>query len=411
MSILIVNQPLRNHGDEAAHRAFIHALRTALPGTGIRVLFVAEKPDEVAAFNVHDPMVEYVCLTPDRMFYKTVKGSMLYGLPFKKLIWKLSSTARTMMREFSDADAVVCAPGGTCLGVQQSWRHLMIMYMAVRSDARTAYWGRSIGPFPTENRKQRTFRRYAVECLRRFGFVSLRDRFSMELAGQMGLDAVEVTDSAFLEKPSGPIPEDLAAFAAQGPYTVFVPNVLNTMAGFRHLSEDRTAHFFGEVLRIILARTEGRVIMLPQLFCAGEHGDEAFFRRIAAEAGDGRRVCVAGEGCGSDLQQSIIAGADCVVGSRYHSVVFAINNSRPFIAFSYEHKISGLLRILGMEDRMIDLQAGVFDGPENEKAALDAFAEKFADIGTLSPCSREAAARKADEGFSKMIQFLNNEKI
>lgn len=410
MSILIVNQPLRNHGDEAAHRAFIHALREAMPRTSIRVLFVAEKPEQAAAFDVHDPYVEYVCLSPDRLFYKTVKGSMLLFLPFKKLIWKLSSTARAMMREFSAADSVICAPGGTCLGAQQSWRHLMIMYMAVRSNARIAYWGRSIGPFPAGNRSQRIFRRYALECLRHFGFVSLRDRFSMELAGQLGLNAVEVTDSAFLEKPSQAPAGLPAGLDLQGPYTVFVPNVLNTMAGFRELGEDRTAHFFSEVLRIILARAPGRVIMLPQLFGDGLRGDEAFFRRIAAGAGGGR-VSVAGEDCGSDLQQGIIAGASCVVGARYHSVVFAINSSRPFVAFSYEHKISGLLRILGLEDRMIDLQAGVFDSPENEKSALDAFDRKFAGIGALSKCSREPAAAKVGEGFGKLIQFLENESI
>ena len=407
MSILVVNQPLRNHGDEAAHRAFIHALRKALPGKAIKLLFVAEKPEEVAAFDVRDPMVEYICLTPDRMFYKAVKGSMLYGLPCKKLIWKMSSTAREMMREFSAAEAVVCAPGGTCLGVQQSWRHLMIMYMAVRSRAKTAYWGRSIGPFPTENRNQRVFRRYAVECLKSFGFVSLRDRFSMELAGQMGVSAVEVTDSAFLEKPETPLPEDIARLAAGGPYTVFVPNVLNTMAGFRQLGEERTAGFFSEVLRIILSRTEGRVFMLPQLFCSGDKGDETFFRRIAGAVADGR-VTVLGEDCSSDLQQSLVAGADCVVGARYHSVVFAINSGRPFVAFSYEHKISGLLRILGLEDRMIDLQAGVFDSAESEKAALAAFGEKLA---ALSPCSREPAAEKVREGFSKLIKFLTDEKL
>ena len=57
----------------------------------------------------------------------------------------------------------------------------------------------------------------------------------------------------------------------------------------------------------------------------------------------------------SDVQQMVIKNAKFVIGARYHSVVFSINQNKPFIALSYEHKISGLLQTLGLEKFMVEI--------------------------------------------------------
>lgn len=40
MKIAVINQPLANRGDEAAHRAFIRAMSNAFPECQIDVLFI-----------------------------------------------------------------------------------------------------------------------------------------------------------------------------------------------------------------------------------------------------------------------------------------------------------------------------------------------------------------------------------
>lgn len=405
MRILIINQPLRNHGDEAAHRAFIHALHRAFPDGRIRILFVNEKKEDIEAFGIPEEAGHVrIDSATDRLFYKVTAGAILRGIPSCRPLWSLSPACRSIMAEYRQADIIVCAPGGTCLGIQQNWLHLILLDMAVSMKKKVAYWGRSIGPFPEDSESRKRFKACAVKCLRGCGFVALRDRFSMETAAEFGIQAVEITDSAFLELPvSRDLPAEFSPLTGKDRYCVFIPNVLRSMAGFRELPASRTCAFFKKVLDIILEGFDGRVVMLPQLFGQGEWNDEPFFRQLA----DGNdRVTVIPDSCPSDIQQSIISGAAFLVGARYHSMVFAINTGTPFIAFSYEHKISGLLRILGLEDRMTDLQKGAFESPSSEEAALEAFREKFGSIGTLSTVSREGAAALAGKGFRELVNYI-----
>ena len=76
--------------------------------------------------------------------------------------------------------------------------------------------------------------------------------------------------------------------------------------------------------------------------------------------GQDKRVVVISDCYSSDIQQAIIAKSQLLVGARYHSIVFAINNGVPFLALSYEHKIMGLLETLKCEDRVIDI-SNVFE--------------------------------------------------
>lgn len=400
MKLVVINQPLRNHGDEAAHRAFIRALLDALPQCSIRLPMIKCRPEDIEPFRVDDRRVEYVWIdtASDRIFNKVTKRAMQLGLPFRKTLCRLSPSCRAIMKEFENGDVVICAPGGTCLGVQQNWGHLAMMRMAAESGRPLAYWGRSIGPFPQETLSQKMFYRNAVRCLRSCGFVSLRDRRSMEMAAALGIRATEVTDSAFLEA----VPE-----VPRDAYAVFVPNVLSSMAGFRELPRERSAAFFGKVLDEILREFDGKIVMLPQLFGQGEWDDAPFFEEIAS----GReRVSVLPDSCPSDTQQKIVGGARFLVGARYHSMIFALNTGTPFIAFSYEHKISGLLEILGLQQRMTDLQNGAFDSASSEEAVLEDFRGKLKKIYSLPMISRENAARPAVEGLRKLISFIN-EKV
>ena len=58
-NILVVNQPLNNRGDEAAHRALIHGLLKSFPEASIVVLSFEDHNNYIADFIVDDSRVEY----------------------------------------------------------------------------------------------------------------------------------------------------------------------------------------------------------------------------------------------------------------------------------------------------------------------------------------------------------------
>ena len=60
MNILIVNQPLRNRGDESAHRALVRKLLQEIPDMHVRVLFYCEEANAIDEFSILDERVEYI---------------------------------------------------------------------------------------------------------------------------------------------------------------------------------------------------------------------------------------------------------------------------------------------------------------------------------------------------------------
>ncbi|MFH1038809.1 MAG: polysaccharide pyruvyl transferase family protein [PVC group bacterium] len=53
----------------------------------------------------------------------------------------------------------------------------------------------------------------------------------------------------------------------------------------------------------------------------------------------------------------LFSRSDLVVATRFHSALFALVASTPFISIGYQHKSSGMLRALGLEDFLVDIEA------------------------------------------------------
>lgn len=166
--------------------------------------------------------------------------------------------------------------------------------------------------------------------------------------------------------------------------------------------------FYSKVIdELFAAFSDYNVVMLPQVFCGYEYSssDVDFFRDLAKLKND-NRIIVTPDCYSSDIQQTIIRDAKALLGSRYHSIVFAINQNVPFVALSYEHKIVGLLETLGKENFCIDITK-TFDKAENEKATID-------QIRRLLPVidNYEVAQNKAKEIASRcMDKFVSTFKM
>ena len=53
----------------------------------------------------------------------------------------------------------------------------------------------------------------------------------------------------------------------------------------------------------------------------------------------------------------LFSRSDVVVATRFHSALFALVASTPVISIGYQHKSSGMLRALGLEDFLVDIEA------------------------------------------------------
>jgi len=387
--ILVINQPVANRGDESAHRGFVRTLLQEYPTTELTCLFVGEPcADNIAQFAVEDPRVHYVNLPNGSTSRRLSKMGLLWPL---RWLWLVSPGIRKILSYYRQADLVVCAPGGADLGGFLSWKHLTYLFMARFCDKPLAYFGRSFGPLRDGGVARWFFKRQSLDILRYMRFISLRDVKSQRFADALHIPYEPTVDSAFLELPEVPIPTEVIEAMDGKPYIVFVPNILVWHYNFAgRISREVIRDFYVRLTRQLLQSFPShQMLMLPQTFNGTfEQNDINFFHELKQEVQDSR-MQVLSDQYSSDIQQQIIRGARLLVGARYHSVVFSLNNAIPFVGLSYEHKISGLLTSLGKEDCMVDLIEGL-NSPEAVEGTLRQIAEKVATAQGDAPCRERA---------------------
>lgn len=356
MRFLLINQPMFNRGDEAAHKALVFALLQHFPECGIEVLFTGRPQEAVEECRVDDPRVTYTNLPVTERYLNTYLRRLVSNIRF---LWLFNPVARDIARRCRKADWVISSPGDKSLGARYDWDHLFFVSIAEYAGRHVAYYGRSIGPFPEDSPEHRRFNLLSKRALHRADFISLRDPESCRIADTLGLSYVRTLDTAFLYTPMTQLPQDVTAAIGEGEYIVLVPNYLisNAKDFSGHSTPSQVKLFFTELSHRILEQFPScRLVMLPQLFCGHDYAsrDEDFFRDIAAGVGDSR-VVVLPDTLPSECHQAIISGAKCVVGARYHSIVFALNNDVPFVTLNYENRILGMLEALGKQDRVVDI--------------------------------------------------------
>ena len=372
MRFLLINQPMFNRGDEATHKALVYALLQHFPDCSIEVLFTGRPQEAVDECRVDDHRLTYTNLPVTDRYLSVYLKRLVWHTRF---MWLFNPVARDIARRCRKADWIISSPGDKSLGARYDWDHLFFVSIAEYAGRRVAYYGRSIGPFPEDSSGHRHFNYLSRKALRKADFVSLRDPESCRIADALGVGYERTLDISFLYTPIVQLPQDLADAIGEGEYIVLVPNYLipNAMDFEGRSTPYQVKLFFTELARRILEQfPQFRIVMLPQLFCGRDYAstDLAFFRDIASEVADDR-VVVLPDTLPSECHQAVIAGSKCVVGARYHSIVFAINNDVPFVTLNYENRILGMLEALGKQDRVVDITLAL-EPPRGRKPLAEA---------------------------------------
>lgn len=367
-NILIINQPLGNRGDESAHRALMRSLNKFFPETKITVLNYMDYLNAEEEFIVEHPNNEYIRFLFPKNWLALSFCKFITKFGFINLGVHCHPILRRLLPFYKNADLILCAPGGICMGGFQNWRHLFLLLLAKLLHKPLVYYSRSFGPFPIETWQNRRFKKLALDMLHYFDFLSIRDAETMCLADSLGIKYVPAIDTAFLEQPRVDIPIEVQNKLTDR-YIVFVPNSLTWHYAYKKYSQNMIDYFYIRLMQGLRSLyPQHQILMLPQLCSLGEKGDYAYFKSLLHGYNDDN-VFVVPDIYGSDIQQTIIKDAKLVIGARYHSIVFAINNKVPFLALSYEHKIAGLLEELDLSECKVNIN-DVFENKDSVERAI-----------------------------------------
>ncbi|MDD3078910.1 MAG: polysaccharide pyruvyl transferase family protein [Paludibacter sp.] len=408
-NILIINQPCNNRGDEAAHRSLIRALSKLFPDTEITILFAGANKESVQEMIVNNKNIKYHIINLHRGFTRLVR--FLMSIKCEWILYYFHPNVREYKKYVASSDYVINAPGGICMGQFQNWQHILWLNIALNLKKNIAYYGRSFGPFPDKTIYNKVFRNKSLKLLRSFDFITIRDKKTMEIADKYEIPYTETIDTAFLDVPNSTIPESINKLINSKEYIVFVPNSLTWHPGYMKINQKLIDSFYIAIFKILNDKfPNSKIVLLPQLFNCN-NSDERYFEHLKNELKSSHdNIVLIPEIYSSDIQQAIIKESKLVVGARYHSIVFAINNNVPFIALSYEHKIEGLLDILHLDNWLIDITE-MKNSQYNESKIISNFQFILDKISIqTTEFGKETAYKIAHNCLKELQVILKNER-
>ncbi len=271
---------------------------------------------------------------------------------------------RALLAAYYDADLVVSKPGGF---LYTSGKVGLSFLLAVYTIAFACIAGKptyilpqSIGPLL--RRHERWLTRWLVRYLR---ITMVREPISLAALTALGVPEGRVRlrpDLAF----AAPVASNSEADAYLLRHDVKV-GLDRPLLGVTAIDwgaqnpafpgQDSYESAVADAIRSFLSAHGGKVIFLPQVWgpTLGQD-DRIVARRIAARLPElAGQIVLANEVDGAALLKAVYGRLDLLLGTRMHSLIFAISQGVPVVAIGYLTKTRGLLQMLGLQHWYVDI--------------------------------------------------------
>ena len=312
-----IGQPVYHVGDEAIG----HAVREELRSRGVRPLMLTR---DVRHTHTHFGPVDAArglvapWEAPDRERYLAQVREVLAGranaLPADDQVFRFVETLRGV-------DAVLIGGGGN-MNSPYGWllhERLLTMLVARSLGRPVVLTGQTLGPTLTDHDADAL-----AEALAGTALASLREHHSVALARRLAPGHPAIVGGL----------DDAAAWRLRTPAPAAsdAPRVVATFApGCGDLDRSEAARHLAALLDGFAGRTGARIELLPHMALPGSRDrDLGFHAEVAAASTSGRVVALPLPT--AEQAADAVVGADLVVTSRYHPVVFAATRGVPVLA-------------------------------------------------------------------------------
>ncbi len=398
MKFVILNQPTKNKGDYAAFKAIVNLIKTKYPSATIECLFTSKE---------HDPLFDNVdnvnCIDFglfDR--WRITKVCLQKPILFKFL--QYLPGYKNYSSHIRNADVAILAPGGLEIGAYQDWSVLWSLAIARSFEVKYAIYSRSIGKFVNNSELDRFFINQSIKCLQSSKFNGLREKKSQELAGMLGLNYFPAIDVVYSNTPNNVLDSKLIG-GRDSNYAVFVPSRFNNWhPDFDDQSQTNLDELYKKIISKIVENGQD-VVMLPHTYGRGDNADDSFYFESLIDSQYKNNCIIVDDRLDTDEYQAIIREADFAISARLHQVIFAINNHTPTICLSYEHKMAGMMEMLGLSDFSRDLNSAI-NSHEALLPLLEEFLQGTSQYKTRFINAKAQAAKQAKESFENFVDCI-----
>lgn len=213
----------------------------------------------------------------------------------------------------------------------------------------TILYSQSMGPF--HNALEEWMVGYV---LKRMTLILLREDISVALLANMGVkgNVARAIDSGFLL-------ESKEQIDIRTRYNLPAGKLLVGVTVRSWLSGEAQASYEQAVARALdnLVETSGaQVVFIPQVTAVKGDDDRIVSRRVHGFMHHKKAAIVVNDEPDHHQIKALYNNLDMLLGTRFHSVIFSLTSLVPVLAIEYEHKTSGIMRDLRLEDWVVKIE-------------------------------------------------------
>jgi len=377
-----------NNGDAAILSAQISELKRVFKHPHLDILTV----DTVATGYTFDGVsvcnsLMYGAVSPrnSRLRKLLFSGGMmvyttLWAVTFRTIhrALPLPRSWRRPLQLLVEADMQVCVGGGYLRAKNDHVSTIMLLlffhqiWLAKLLNKPVYLYAQSFGPYPKVLQQK-----IACQGLKKADLILVREIKSKVLLSQMGLageGVIQVPDSAFLFQPKLSF-DAKQILGPQGPVDKLVG--ITVRSWLRGPAQARYEKAVAGFIDRICQQPHMRVVVIAQVTSERQNDDDRVVgERIQRLLGQRDTVLFLDQRFSHYEIKSIFARLDYLVGTRFHSVIFALTAHVPALAIEYEHKTSGIMQdlglekwVIGIEDVTTDKLTVLFSRLEHQRAA------------------------------------------
>lgn len=370
MKVLVVNAYVReNAGDAALLSVLLNQVEEAFPDCEICVAGM-ESPQQFADFegkaylgSVRRWVIDEKISRSHQMVRALV--AVLVGLfwfrgpkrVWNLVEWCLPSEPRSELHALRTADLIVGLGGGYMRGLKNLGGDLHIFYtllplaLAKRLKKPVALAPQSYGPFGSKWQKKAVAR-----VFRDVDVVSVREDTSMTLLTSLDAQPQRLeraVDSGFAFE--GNMKRD---WRGQLSVPSGVPLVgMTARQWLDPMSQAQYEKALSLTIDHIQTACGSQVILIPQVTAHHQRDDDRIVQsRISTGCVSECKPINLTDVNGHYELKSLYGNLDYHIGTRFHSVIFALTSFVPCIAIEYEHKTGGIMRELGLHRWVIPIE-------------------------------------------------------
>ncbi len=369
MNIVVINGYVRqNKGDAALMSVLCHELQKTFPGASVRISS-QEDPKHTPTFEDWQNVgsLNRYCFDPatgkiSHLFRLLQSGGVITLLPYVPSKFRLAvlrvlpRPLRVQLGVLAKADLVVSMGGGYLNGDRSLMANVCVylmlapMRLAERFGACVVCAPQSMGPFATSFQQK-----LVTRTLKKIDLLLTREQKTTRLLSELSAEfpIVPSVDSGFLFKTE--VATDL-----RGHLQVDGQKLLVGITVRRWLDVKRQYKYelaIAQTIDHLIEKYQAAVVLIPQVTSAlGRDDDRIVAGNVYAKAKRKNHVHVLTEDYTHQQIKALYNELDILIGTRFHSVIFSLTSLVPALAIEYEHKTSGIMHDLALDNWVVKIE-------------------------------------------------------